>query len=144
MDQNENEESMLPGPADIKAVLAFLPIFEKPGFMFAEECGGEKQADGSFTMPWVALSDDASRFIKRLYEHRFILSSFKWTEWQHEAERYVNDPTAIKSADLETICKLLTTHVRKDRFCEGHLAGMFECGHLVNLLRRLRSTLVQE
>jgi len=65
MDQNENEESMLPGPADIKAVLAFLPIFEKPGFMFAEECGGEKQADGSFTMPWVALSDDASRFIKR-------------------------------------------------------------------------------
>jgi hypothetical protein len=33
---------------------------------------------------------------------------------------------------------LLTTHSRKDRFCEGHLAAMFENGHIVALLRRLR------
>jgi len=36
----------------------------------------------------------------------------------------------LERADLETIRKLLTLHVRKERFCEGHLLGMFESGHL--------------
>lgn len=144
MDKNENKVSTLPGPADVAAVLAFLPIFEKPGFKFGESCGGEKESDGSFTMPYFSLSARASRFVKALYDHKFILTSFVWTKWQNEAERYVTDPTAIESADLETICRLLTTHVRKDRFCEGHLAEMFDCGHLLNLMGRLRSTLGQE
>lgn len=33
--------------------------------------------------------------------------------------------------------KLLTTHVRKERFCSGHLAGMIENGHILALLKRL-------
>lgn len=138
MSQNEHNESPLPGPADIDAVLAFLPIFETPGFKFAEERGGEKQADGSFTMPYYELSDDASRFVKTLYDHGFILKGFKWSDWQHEAERLVNEPAAIESADLETICKLFTTHVRKDRFCEGHLTGTYDCGCINRILGRLR------
>ena len=31
------------------------------------------------------------------------------------------------------------THIHKDRFCEGHLAAMFENGHVVTLLRRLKA-----
>ncbi|WP_390621590.1 DUF6508 domain-containing protein [Roseimaritima sediminicola] len=38
-----------------------------------------------------------------------------------------------------TIQKLFTTHARKDRFCEGHLASMFENDHIPALLRRLRT-----
>lgn len=34
--------------------------------------------------------------------------------------------------------KLFTTHIRADRFCEGHLAAMFENGHIVTLLRWLK------
>ena len=44
----------------------------------------------------------------------------------------------VELADSEPILKLLTTHVRKERFCEGHLAAMFEDGHIVALLRRLK------
>ena len=36
----------------------------------------------------------------------------------------------MDAADIETIRKLLTTHVRKDRFCEGHLGLMHSNGHL--------------
>lgn len=137
MSQNETKDQSLPTRADIDAVLAFLPIFDRPGFKFADEGEGEQQADGSFTMPYEELSYDAIRFIEVLREHRFILSAFNWPEWQHEAERYINEPSALKSADLETICKLFTTHVRKNRFCEGHLAGMFKCGHVTLLLSRI-------
>jgi hypothetical protein len=35
--------------------------------------------------------------------------------------------------------KLLTTHIRADRFIEGHLAGVLENGHIVAVLRRLRT-----
>lgn len=123
MNQNEHNELPLPGPSDIDAVLAFMPIFETPGFMFSTPDG--------------ELSDDAIRFVKTLNKHGFIRSSFNWPEWQHEAERYLNEPTAIESADLETICRLFTTHVRKNRFCEGHLASMFECGHCQAILQLL-------
>ncbi|QDT48935.1 hypothetical protein Pan258_29820 [Symmachiella dynata] len=54
------------------------------------------------------------------------------------AREYVNSPGMIESSDVKTIRKLFTTHVRKDRFCEGHLATMFENGHIVALMRRLQ------
>jgi hypothetical protein len=37
-----------------------------------------------------------------------------------------------------TLRKLLTTHVRADRFVEGHLAGVLESGHMLAILRRLK------
>ena len=54
------------------------------------------------------------------------------------AVEYVDLQEKIDSADVVTLKKLFTTHVRKDRFCEGHLATMFENGHIVALLRRLK------
>jgi hypothetical protein len=50
----------------------------------------------------------------------------------------VSKPGALETANLLTLRKLLTVHVRKDRFVEGHLARMLECGHITAILRRLR------
>jgi len=36
------------------------------------------------------------------------------------------------------VCELLTAHVRGDRFVEGHLASVFESGHITAILRRLK------
>lgn len=44
----------------------------------------------------------------------------------------------IERADATTIQKLFTTHIRADRFCEGHLASLFENGFIVALLQRLK------
>jgi hypothetical protein len=54
------------------------------------------------------------------------------------AVKYVNDPGQIESVGVEVIRKLVTPHVRQERFCEGHLLAMFKNGHILALLRRLK------
>lgn len=115
----------LPGSRGVRAHLELLPIFEQPGFRFADFKGA--------CYVW---SPPAERFRDLLYDRGFVLD-FDWPAWQDQAIRFVQDPALLAQADLATICRLLTTHVRKDRFRAGHLAEVFERGHLVALLRRL-------
>ena len=129
-------EEPLPGLEDIKVVVAFLPIFGSPGFTWGQFEGGERRSDGAVTMPYFALSEAAGRFHRVLYERGFV-RRFDWPRWQDQAARYVEDPAAVEDADLETLCRLLTTHLRKDRFCDGHMAEMHRRGHLLAILRRL-------
>jgi len=117
---------------DIDALLRFLPILEANGFVF----GQWDSQEGTF--PHFNFSAEADRFHHCLYDNNWIVS-FDWPGWQAEAERLCASPEMLERADLETIRKLLTLHVRKERFCEGHLLGMFESGHLTNVLRRLRA-----
>ena len=51
---------------------------------------------------------------------------------------HVGSSDKIESAGAETLQKWFTTHVRKERFCEGHLAPVIENRHIVTLLRRLK------
>jgi len=115
----------------IEGILSYLDLFEAADFSVGTWSGEEGD------LPWFSFDEAVSKFIQALYKHNWIIP-FDWSEWQHEAEKYVNDPTLLETADVETISKLFTTHVRKDRFCEGHLASMFENGHIVALLRRLK------
>ena len=52
-------------------------------------------------------------------------------------EQFFADPARVAAADPQTIRQLFTVHVRKDRFCDGHLWQMVSCGHIAALLRRL-------
>tara|TARA_R110002111_G_scaffold188971_6_gene254351 strand:- start:42 stop:473 length:432 start_codon:yes stop_codon:yes gene_type:complete len=136
MDNSSREPKPLPGPEDIQALLEFLPIFEKPDFVFGEEVGLEKQDDGTITLPHYTMSLEARRFRRVLHDCGFI-RSFDWGKWKHEAVRYMDEPSSLETADLDTLCKLLTLHVRQERFCDGHLASMYECGHLTAILRQM-------
>jgi hypothetical protein len=118
------------GPHQLDAVLRFLPIFEQPGYVFGEW----HSAEGQF--PYYSMHREATGFVQALYDQQVVFS-FDWSNWQQEAERFVSDPEALETADLLTLRKLLTTHVRKDRFVEGHLASVLECGHITVILRRL-------
>ena len=118
------------GPHQLDAVLRFLPIFEQPGYVFGEWHSSEGQ------FPYYAMHREAREFVQALYGQQVVFS-FDWRSWQGEAERFVSDPEALETADLLTLRKLLTTHVRKDRFVEGHLASVLECGHITAILRRL-------
>jgi len=75
-------------------------------------------------------------FYRDLYLHHFIVD-FDWPSWQHVAVEYYQNPDLIKNADLMTLRRLFTTHIRKDRFCEGHLLAVLERGHITAMLRRL-------
>jgi hypothetical protein len=119
-------------PHQIEAILPFLDKFEAKGF----SAGTWNSPEGQF--PWFDFSESVLQFQQSLYDNDWITPSFNWGEWQETAQKYVDSPATIESTDVETIQKLLMTHVRADRFCEGHLAAMFENGHIVALLRRLR------
>lgn len=115
----------------IDAIVPFLDQFEAAGF----SAGSWRNEPGHF--PWFDFDEVVMQFYQALYGNGWV-EPFDWTEWQDTASQYVNSPGLIDSADSETVQKLFTTHVRADRFCEGHLASMFENGHIVALLRRLK------
>jgi len=114
---------------NLTAILKYISIFEAEGFE-----PGEPVTDRG--MPWYSYSDEVLNFVQDLYDNN-IIYSFDWPAWQEEAERLHNDPEALASADLETLRKLLTVHVRKDRFSEGHLAAVIRDGHVLAILKRL-------
>ncbi|WP_406699679.1 DUF6508 domain-containing protein [Singulisphaera sp. Ch08] len=113
------------------AILPFLALFDTKGYCY----GGWHTPRGEFG--YYSYSEDVSSFIQVLYKQGWVVS-FDWPQWQEEAERLVESPTDLARADAATIRRLLTLHVRKDRFCEGHLAEMLKNGHILALLYRLR------
>jgi hypothetical protein len=115
----------------IDKILTFLPKFERPGFS-AGECISQK---GEF--PYCKYAPEVHAFISTIYDDGWIYL-FDWSSWQKEAIKYLNDPSELESADLDTLRKLLTLHVRKERFCEGHMSEMIKSGHIVAILKRLR------
>lgn len=131
-------EGLLPSRADIEAVLQFAPMLER------------RQADASFiwdgvtkegetkviSMGYISYGRDIEAFVSTLYDHGFI-QTFNWAQWQERAEEYFEQPELISKADLQTCVKLLTLHVRKDRFLDGHLGEMIASGHIARVLHRL-------
>ena len=116
----------------IDSILPFLDRFEEAGF----SAGNWNNEPGQ--MPWFNFDESVKEFYQVLYDNNWVTLEFDWTEWQDAAKEYVESSDKIASADVVTVQKLFTTHVRKDRFCKGHLASMFKNGHLLALLRRLK------
>lgn len=114
---------------NIQAVLDFLPIFEQPDFS-----PGEWIVHPS-TVPYFDYTQEVLNFLRALGHHQLI-QPFNWPDWV-EGTRLVENPALLRNASLPTLRKLLTAHVRADRFTEGHLAAMFENGQIVMILKRL-------
>jgi len=117
----------------LNAILPFLDTFRKMGF----KCGEWTTASESTAIPHFAFTNDFESFLQTLYDNEWI-EELDWIKWQETAAQYVESPDLLATANTETIRTLLTTHVRKDYFCEGHLAAMFENGHIEAILQRLK------
>ncbi len=122
----------VPGPGQIDALLEFLPIFRDPDF---EPAAFEKTESG--VMSSSVWSIELRKFHQAVYDNGFIYP-FDWGSWQEKADQLLEESELLMSADLQTIRMLLTTHVRKERFCEGYLPMMVRCGHIAVLLERLK------
>jgi len=115
---------------DFNAVLEYLSYFkDKSNSFYTIE-------KGNFYDPFRYRSK-VYQFLDVLYKHNFIIV-FDHPRWQPEAIKYVENPKLIESVDILTIRKLLTLHVRKERFCSGHLAAVIDTGHLLKILERLK------
>ena len=127
----EDEPVQEIGIQEIDAILKYLPIFEQPDYQF----GQWVQKRGQFA--YFAYSSEVLEFQSTLYRQNVIIS-FDWMSWGDEVKQYQAEPEALERADLFTLRKLLTAHVRADRFVEGHLAQVLENGHIAAILRRLQ------
>ncbi len=130
--KGEHEE---PTAADLAAVAELLADIERIDAT-PIEWGGGKQPDGSNQMPFVVRAPDANRLVRAIYDHHLIVFDFDWSSWQDYAQQFL-DPDVVHTASLDDVRRLLTLHVRQDRFVEGHFAEMIAQGHIAVLLRRL-------
>lgn len=123
--------------ARIDAITRYLPALETPGAAGRWE-GGDESEPGVIQMPWFSYSEEVLAFIQACYENDWVDSAFNWVEWQDDALRYWDSPDLLADASPQTLQRLLTVHLRKDRFVEGHLASAIENGHLAAILHRLQ------
>ncbi len=127
-----------PTPEQIDRLLKFLPVFQQPDFVPSRDQQVPEALRGTLMAMGQEWAPELSGFHKAVYEESFVYS-FPWVKWQDKAEDYVKHPKTLANADIQDICRLLTTHVRKERFCEGHLPAMMHCGHIPLLLERLQA-----
>jgi hypothetical protein len=136
----QKTESMCQGPNQISKsgledLLSTIPLFENysgPWIEHSIKREGNSISIGVATYPIPVMA-----FFRSFHDSGLFIP-FDWPSWQNEAERICADPSLIQKADLQTIRRLLTTHVRKERFCEGHLSSLCKSGHIVSVLKRLK------
>ena len=113
-------------PKDIEKILK---LYAK-----SKELVGADQLDGR-------LQEFTYELLQTLFETGFLMV-FNWHEWlnRNEVFKDLNKDIheEIKSADLETLRKLMTSYVRGDRFNEGLLERIVVDGKLHCILQRLR------
>ncbi len=120
----------------IDKLLKFLPIFEQKGYEFSKWHSPKSSENGTAYFPSCEYSREVNDFIKTLYKERFIVF-FNWSSWRYGKKLY-KKPELLKKAEIETLQKLLTAHIRQERFCEGHLACVLKEGHITTILQRLK------
>lgn len=107
--------------ASVQQMLRHLESFHEGAFDAADE---HYQQTGQNPTCVDALASD-------VYRSGFVMA-FDWPSW--DVKQALND---IDTADLETLRKLLTVFVRKERFCGGFLAGLCSNGMVQKILLRL-------
>lgn len=83
------------------------------------------------------------RFVQYCYEDNWVVTGFDWGEWAETARRLSAERTLLESVDHETLAKLLTTHIRMERFVDGHLAEIVLSGLFDDLGRRAAALAAQ-
>lgn len=103
---------------------------------FAEVAGLEKDDKGYVQMPYYVLSSVTKKFLEVAYELGIVIS-FDWGSWDEGMEMVKNRNYNYDSIDIYSKCKIITTLIRADRFCEGTLAGAFSSGLILKLLKSI-------
>ncbi len=115
----------------IDALLHFLPYFNDDRARFGTEVS---ITDGCIA-PSI-LTPKSMEFYEACYEHNFV-QDFDWGEWSQSRQGMVSCGEGIEDLDLAGIGRLLTAHIRGDRFCDGHLLGVMRSGQMAHILERL-------
>lgn len=118
-------------PEAIQGLLAFLPLLQHPS------------PDYSRIGYWGDMTSRVSAATARdlfqyLYNNGFVLKDFDWEAWSDKGVSYMENRQKLQTADMNTLHKIITTHLRADRFVEGHYDVIIENGFLADILERMK------
>lgn len=123
-------------PEDWEKLFSLLPQIENSK-KFGEERDGTIH-DGALTFPfWVpyAIVDKTFNIISKLD----ICPIFDWTSWEEGETILTTKDFDYSKIDTITLCKLLTTIIRADRFNDGFLICCFEDGIMTQIIKGLKN-----
>lgn len=119
--------------ARLERLARWLPELESGALDFGRWEGGDRQPDGSLTMPYFTFSPRGLELVRDL-----PVEPFDWPRWLEtdEAQGLLADQAKIATATAEQLVQLSTALVRSNRFSEGSLASAFQNGQLLAIVRR--------
>jgi hypothetical protein len=115
----------------VKGLVAFLPLLQNtsPDFSRIGYWGDMSSRVSTAT---------ARNFFQYVYNHGFVIKDFNWEAWTDEAVSYLENRQKLKTADMGTLYKIITTHIKADQFIEGHYDAIIENGFLADVLERIK------
>ena len=113
-------------------MLVFIPAFDDPSIATDWQIPMDEDH-----WPDVEFMKGVSRFMDVCYKNGVVVR-FDWENWETEAMKWVREPALLKEADLGTVRRLLTWHIRQNRFTKNHVATMIASGHIRLILKRLQ------
>ena len=120
----------------LRRLAGHLEAFESTDFSFGEWEPSRTDAGGRTSMPWYRFSPAADAFLR---DAGGLMEPFDWPAWLGTPEgARLRDPAAVAGASEVDLSRLLTAIVRSDRFTEGSLAGAYDSGLLIAILRRAK------
>ncbi|WP_372775952.1 ADP-ribosylglycohydrolase family protein [Mangrovibacterium sp.] len=121
---------------DWNKLFVLLPEIESTK-KFGELKGCERQEDGSYTFPYWYTYEIVDRVHHIIHELKLI-PVFDWSSWEEGQSILENQNFDYATLDSITLCKLLTTIVRADRFNDGFLVSNFENGAVPGIIKALK------
>jgi len=82
-------------------------------------------------------ADITRKFVQTSYDSKLVLS-FDWPHWEQGKNILNNRNQKFDHLDVVTLCKLLTTIIRADRFNDGFLLIKLEDGTITGILKALQ------
>jgi ADP-ribosyl-[dinitrogen reductase] hydrolase len=121
---------------DWNRLFSLLPEIEATK-KFVETKGGEQLENGSTA----SLYWDSSEIVKKVFRliHELnLVPLFNWTSWDEGKAILKNKEFDYLTLDTITLCKLLTTIVRADRFNDGFFVHCFENGIVPKIIKAIK------
>ncbi|MBD3274610.1 MAG: hypothetical protein GF372_04830 [Candidatus Marinimicrobia bacterium] len=118
---------------DWKPLLDLIPEIETAP-EFGQIKGDIKNEDGYITMPQFVEASIVDRFRKVVYDLPIIID-FNWPAWDEGRKIVCDSDFDYNSIDIPTKCKIITSIMRNDRFCDGVLEDAFKSGLILKILK---------
>jgi len=126
----------------LSAIAHFAPVFTRPDFRFAARYEEMSGLVGTAGAPRPHLSESAREFVETACGSGWVELA-DWRTWasSQEARDLNGKPARIATASEDQLGKLLTAHIRKDRFEAGALNSAFEAGVITAIVQRAEALL---